>query len=219
LSQLDKPAEDNTWHDVPDMSRGNISAQFKSTYNQNKPFGKKELEEAAGNASQTAHPSGERDPTSVANAAARDQQYGTNSGVDAQGGVRAGLDTLKQATRENVDGDVQQNVEETARNYKARTNDYLKSKMPEERREQTIWRLKKMVVEIQGHQDCKFTLIVIFWGYANGLDQRAIDTLLRLAEEYTGHGKNVAQQSQGAVKGAHTDDSLKLAEADLKVRI
>jgi len=73
--------------------------------------------------------------------------------------------------------------------------------MPEERREQTIWRLKKMVVEIQGHQDY----------------QRAIETLLRLAEQYTGHGKTLAAQSKGSVQGAHKDDALQLAEADLKV--
>lgn len=27
--------------------------------------------------------------------------------------------------------------------------------MPKERRDQTIWRLKRMIVEIQGHNDCK----------------------------------------------------------------
>jgi hypothetical protein len=37
----------------------------------------------------------------------------------------------------------------------------LKDKMPQERREQTIWRLKKMVVEIQGHQDCE----LYHWAY------------------------------------------------------
>jgi len=30
----------------------------------------------------------------------------------------------------------------------------MKEKLPKERREQGIYRLKKMVVEIQGHQDC-----------------------------------------------------------------
>lgn len=48
-------------------------------------------------------------------------------------------------------------------------------------------------------------------------DQQAIDTLLRLAEQYTGHGKNLAKQTHGAVKGAHDDDSLQRVEADLKV--
>jgi hypothetical protein len=29
LSQIDKPADDNTWHDTPDMSSGNIKNQIK----------------------------------------------------------------------------------------------------------------------------------------------------------------------------------------------
>jgi len=58
-------------------------------------------------------------------------------------------------------------------------------------------------VEIQGLQDYL----------------RAIDTLLRLAEEYTGHSKTLATHGKGAVKGAHTDDSLQMAEADLKTLI
>jgi hypothetical protein len=49
------------------------------------------------------------------------------------------------------------------------------------------------------------------------LDQQAIETLLRLAEEYGGHSKDLATQSQGTVKGVHTDDSLKKAETNLKV--
>jgi uncharacterized protein DUF5923 len=49
------------------------------------------------------------------------------------------------------------------------------------------------------------------------LDQQAIETLLRLAEEYGGHSKNLAKDSHGTVKGVHTDDSLKKAETNLKV--
>ncbi len=48
-------------------------------------------------------------------------------------------------------------------------------------------------------------------------DQQAIETLLSLAEQYTGHAQNVAQQSKGTVKGAHDDDHLRIAETDLKV--
>ena len=48
-------------------------------------------------------------------------------------------------------------------------------------------------------------------------DQRAIETLLSLAETYGGHGKDIAAQSTGAVKDAHADDSLTTAETDLKV--
>jgi hypothetical protein len=39
--------------------------------------------------------------------------------------------------------------------YAEKTKDYLSDKIPKERREQTVWRLKKMIIEIQGHADCK----------------------------------------------------------------
>lgn len=48
-------------------------------------------------------------------------------------------------------------------------------------------------------------------------DQQAIETLLSLAEEYAGHGKNISQQGAGTVKGAHDDSALTTAEADLRV--
>lgn len=41
--------------------------------------------------------------------------------------------------------------------------------------------------------------------------------MLSLAETYGGHSKNVAQQGQGTVKGAHDDNNLQRAEANLKV--
>ena len=47
--------------------------------------------------------------------------------------------------------------------------------------------------------------------------QQAIETLLRLVEIYAGHGKNLHQQGRSNFKGAHEDDHLKAAEADLKV--
>ena len=48
-------------------------------------------------------------------------------------------------------------------------------------------------------------------------DQKAIETLLRLAEEYAGHGKNVGQQGQSSAKGAYGQEGLQAAEADLTV--
>ena len=50
-----------------------------------------------------------------------------------------------------------------------------------------------------------------------GTDQQAVETLLRLAEEYAGHGKNLGQQGQTSAKGAHGQDSVQTAQADLKV--
>lgn len=39
LAQIDKPADDNTWHDVPDMSTGNLKNQISSKL----PIGKKDV--------------------------------------------------------------------------------------------------------------------------------------------------------------------------------
>lgn len=189
LGQIDHPADDNTWHEVPDMSKGNLQNQLK----QRAPFGnKQEAKEAAGDVTQAAHPQGSRDPADAAALAAQEQQQGVNRGVDPQ----AGIGQAKQVISENV----REEDKDRLRERRERTQNYLKGKMPEERREQTIWRLKKMVVEIQGHQDY----------------QRAIDTLLGLAEQYAGHSRDLTAQSKGSVKGAHDDDALQLAEADLK---
>jgi len=189
LSQIDRPAEDNTWHEVPDLSRDNIKSQIKD----NAPFNKRDAEKAAGYINQAAHPGGSRDPTDTANLAQREGESGTSKGLDAQ----AALGETKQKVSENIPGE----DKDRAQAQRERVKRYLKGKMPEERREQTIWRLKKMVVEIQGHQDY----------------QRAIETLIRLAEQYTGHGKNLAGQSKNQVQGARQgDDALQLAEADLK---
>ncbi|KAI7531238.1 hypothetical protein KC317_g19844, partial [Hortaea werneckii] len=159
------------------------------------PIGKKEAKEAAGDAAEAGHPEGSRDPSDAAALAARDQQEGTQSGVDAKSATTAGGKSLKNKFSENMS----EEQKEKMRQYRERTNNYFKNKMPKERRDQLVFRLKKMVVEIQGHQDYS----------------KAIDTLLRLAEEYTGHTKNVAGQGQGAVKGAHDQDTLKSAETDL----
>ncbi|KAF2225756.1 hypothetical protein BDZ85DRAFT_272443 [Elsinoe ampelina] len=175
LAQIDRPAEDNTWHDVPDMSKDNLRKQWDDR----KPFQKDDAKRAASQGADTAQ-----------------QPDGQVSGT-------AGVNTATENLKGTIDDNVSEDTKNRAREYRERTQNYMKGKMPQERREQTIWRLKKMVAEIQGHQDY----------------QQAIETLLRLAEEYASHGRNVADQSAGTVKGAHTDNSLQRAETDLKVRL
>jgi len=65
LAQIDHAAEENTWHDVPDFSRDNITNTVKSKYNEQKPVGRGDISRAAGDATQAAHPSGTRDPAAV----------------------------------------------------------------------------------------------------------------------------------------------------------
>lgn len=192
LGKIDQPADDNTWHENPKFSKDNL----KNTIKQQIPVGKQDVKKAVGDANQAAHPDGSRDPRDTAKLGAHEGQTGNNTGLNAQAGLQQG--------KEQLSAQIPEEDKEKARARRDQLNNYLKGKMPQERREQTIWRLKKMVVEVQGHQDY----------------QRAVETLLGLAERYAGHGKQVGQQGAGTVQGAHAEDSaLTRAEADIKVRI
>jgi len=191
LQNIDRPAEDNVWHEAPNLSKDNLKSQVQSRV----PIGKKDLDRAGQNAAQATNPDGSTDPADAAQRAAQDQQQGTSQ-TDPRAGASAAAKDLKETASANMD----EKDKQKAKEVRQKTENYLKGKMPKERREQLIWRLKKMVVEIQGHQDYS----------------QAIDTILRLAEEYSSHGKNLASQSTSSVKGAHNQDSLQLAEADLK---
>ena len=125
LNQIDAPAHDNTWHENPDMSSGNIKNQIKSTVNKKSPVDKNDLQ------------------------AARDDAQ--NHEGDAQSSALQGASTLKDRANQGIPEDKKDKARET----RDKTRKYFEGKMPEERREQTIWRLKKMVVEIQGHPDCR----------------------------------------------------------------
>lgn len=159
LGQIDQAAEDNTWHDVPNLSRENLRNQAKAQYNKQKPFSRDDAQNAVGDASQNAHPSGARDPVDTGALAGQEQRYDQDQGVDAQAGAKQGLSKLGGTASENIPDE----TKDRARDTRNRGVDYMKSKLPKERREQSIWRLKKMIVEIQGHQDCKPCCISAHW--------------------------------------------------------
>lgn len=137
LNQIDQPAEDNTWHDVPDLSKENIKSQAQATYNKNKPFSQGDVESAAQKGADQA----QQQPT------ADNQQA-------AQTGANAAFQDLKEQARSNIPDETQEHARNARIAVKQNTKNYLSKKMPQERREQSIWRLKKMIVEIQGHSDC-----------------------------------------------------------------
>ncbi|KAK3721493.1 hypothetical protein LTR37_003049 [Vermiconidia calcicola] len=191
LNQIDAAAEDNTWHEKPDV--GGMKQNLRSQM----PIGKKDLKDAAnagsGDATQSAHPGGSRDP---ADAAQRAGEQGSQS-VDAQQGARTGAQTARNRLNERFDED----QKEKARQYREKTRNYFKEKVPKDRRDNVVFRLKKMVVEVQSHRDY----------------QQAIETLLRMAEEYTGHAKDMGAQTQNSAKGAANQEGLKTVETDLRL--
>lgn len=150
LNQIDEPADDNTWHDVPNLSPSNLRSQAKDQYNKQKPMSRNDLKNAAGDATQTAHPSGSRDPADAAQLEADSRNQGTGSGMDPQAGVNQALGNLRGTASQNISED----TKAQGRDAKNRTTDYMRNKVPKERRDQTIYRLKKMIVEIQSHSDC-----------------------------------------------------------------
>lgn len=151
LAQIDTPAEENTWHEKPNINKDDLKSKFKKKSDK----------------SSTASPS-------------IDETTGT-------------------ADNESVTPSEQSR----RKKYAKQTKEYLQEKIPKERREQTIWRLKKMVIEVQGHADY----------------QQAIETLLDMAEKYAGHTKDAAGQSGSAAKDVRSTDSVKAVENDLRTLI
>ncbi|KAK6851883.1 hypothetical protein PG995_012008 [Apiospora arundinis] len=185
LNQIDRPAQDNTWHDAPNINKDDLKSQLQTFYKGNPKEDAKDAAAAGVNAAQP-----------------------TTGGLNDQAAQQAAQGTAQERLHENTsEADRQQAAEvkekgkETAAQYRERTKQYLAKKMPEERREQTIWRLKKMVLECQQHPDY----------------QQAITTLLDLAEQYGGHAKKVTAGATGTVQQGRS--GLAQAEADLKTLI
>ncbi|KAL7423409.1 hypothetical protein Q5752_000989 [Cryptotrichosporon argae] len=72
------------------------------------------------------------------------------------------------------------------------TKDTLNDAFPEERRDQFIYRLKKVVVECQQHKDY----------------QQAMSWLLDTLDSYKGHAKHVANKGANAAQDANSDPAL-----------
>lgn len=121
LSQIDRPADDNTWHDVPDLSKDNLRKQAQGIYKGNDP---------KGDASAVAE--------NAQNAAQGSETVDVNAGVDA---AKQTAQDRTGVTSEDTEAAKEAARKRTAE-YRARTQDYLKKKMPQDRRDQTIWRLK-----------------------------------------------------------------------------
>ena len=144
LNQIDEPAEENTWHDVPDLSRENIRNQAKDQYNKQKPFNRQEAQAAAERGADQGQEAAERQP---------DDERAANAG--ASQGAQTAKENLKDQARANIPDETQEDAKKAKNAFVQKSRNYMDKKMPQERRDQTIWRLKKMVVEIQGHSDCK----------------------------------------------------------------
>ena len=142
LDRIDEPEDDDTWHDTKGEAK-DMKDKLKNKAQRNKPFDTEGLKQAG-----------------------RDAQGSANQGGSlldkASSAAKSGANNLKNQSKQNTPDDTQdeaaqrkENTKQRAREARDNTKDYLKEKVPKERREQTIYRLKKMIVEIQGHPDCE----------------------------------------------------------------
>lgn len=129
LAQIDQPAEDHTWHDKPNYG------EIKSNIQSKMPMKKEDAKEAAADAADKAQADANKEP------------FASDAG---KAGAKTGAANLHANLSSRFDDD----QKEKLRQYRERTNNYFKEKVPKERRDQAVYRLKKMIVEIQTHQDC-----------------------------------------------------------------
>jgi hypothetical protein len=193
LNQMDRPADDNTWHEAPDLSKDKLKSQARTLYTGDLKKDAKDAAQAGANAGNV----------DAQNPARTDPQA-----VNPNAGPSAAVNTAQSRLEQNIDPEVKDEAKEAKEKakqrkeeYRRRANEYFNKKMPEERKEQVIWRLKKMILECQQHPDY----------------MQAVETLLRLAETYGRHGRRVGQDSTGTAHDARS--GLRAAEDDLRTLI
>lgn len=88
------------------------------------------------------------------NEATGGQDPSSTADIDGRAGAREGAENTKRKLSDNIS----ESTKSRAREMSGKTKGYLQEKIPQERRDQTIWRLKRVVLEIQGHADCEWKI-------------------------------------------------------------
>ncbi|KAM3557988.1 hypothetical protein ARSEF4850_004815 [Beauveria asiatica] len=181
LAQIDQAAEDNTWHEAPKWNKEDLKKQAQGFYKGN---AKQDAQEVADNVKSAAAPS---------SGDARD--------ANLAAGHETAKSSLKQKLDKNVDPETQENIKAKKDEQRRKAREYFQKKMPTERKDQIIFRLKKMVIECQQHTDYS----------------QAVQSLLRLARTYGEHGRSLGKESGGSLNQARS--GFAAAEADLRTLI
>ncbi|MBW0513033.1 hypothetical protein O181_052748 [Austropuccinia psidii MF-1] len=100
----------------------------------------------------------------------------------------------------NVIGKIPEEHKEKFRKARGDTKEYVHEKFPKERRERFIYRLKKVIVEQQRHNDY----------------QEAIDFFLGLAESYKGHAQEVTSTAVNKSGDVLKDPTFNQAQKELR---
>lgn len=110
-------------------------------------------------------------------------------------------DVVEHKGKENIDDETKEKIKQRNAEYRRKAKDYFNKKVPKERKDQTIYRLKKMILECQQHSDYS----------------QAVQTILHLAENYGRHGRVVGKGAADTTKQTRT--GFQQAEYDLRTLI
>jgi hypothetical protein len=108
-----------------------------------------------------------------------------------------------QAVKDKLSAKIPEKHKDIAREHKDKTVNYLKENFPEERRDQFIYRLKKVLVECQRHKDY----------------QDAMDFFLTAFENYKGHAKDVHAQVEDNAKNVKDHHHVDTAQSTFRTLI
>lgn len=138
LSQVDAPAANNTWHDPPDVSKDVMKGKLHDYYSGSPRPG---LSSSSSEETSDAQRSRSRGRTEAARASVHDGQNVSSSGASSIGGTMATRDSHA-TLNGSVSGEPKDKARARKDEFRERAKDYLSRKLPQERRDQTIWRLK-----------------------------------------------------------------------------
>ncbi|KAK0522256.1 hypothetical protein OC842_006516 [Tilletia horrida] len=182
LAQVDQPAPDNHFHDdVPFAKEKNKVQQALSEAKAQKAADQA-ADEAKGHAQD------------VVNA------------VDPNASNQANKAAVTDAVKDKANllsSKIPEKHKELVKQHANAASEYFKDKFPQERRDQFIFRLKKIVVELQRHRDY----------------QDAMEYFLVAAEQYQGHAADIHGQVENAASGVRGESNVAKAESAFRTLI
>ncbi|KAK0555228.1 hypothetical protein OC861_000504 [Tilletia horrida] len=178
LAQADQPAPDNHFHDNIPGEKATSKVQQALA----EADAKKAKEEAASHAED------------VANA------VDPNASADAN---KAALADVAKEKANLIKDKIPDKHKELIKQHANAASEYFKDKFPQERRDQFIFRLKKIVVELQRHRDY----------------QDAMEYFLVAAEQYQGHAADLHAQVENAASGVRSEGNVAKAETAFRTLI
>ncbi|KDN53599.1 hypothetical protein K437DRAFT_241804 [Tilletiaria anomala UBC 951] len=139
----------------------------------------------------------------AADKAKEDGTEAADKATDLNAPVKENVNNILGAVKASTLDKIPENRKQVIEEHTEKTKNYVKEKFPKARRDQFIYRLKKVVVECQRHHEY----------------QDAMEFFLTAFEHYTGHAKSIAAQVESSATNARAEGNVQTAEATFRTLI